>query len=131
MAITTCAEMIAALQGDRSCFCPVCRSDLLVLDRLDKMSPLHVEQRAGCTSCGATWTMKFTLSEINELVSDDTRLSPAHLREKYDGTLGPSDWGEHPDHPMREWQGQVAMNDTRLGYWEWVQHRLQDDATDG
>lgn len=29
-------------------------------------------------------------------------------------------WGEHPDHPVQDWQAEVANDDTRMGYWPWV-----------
>lgn len=42
------------------------------------------------------------------------------------GTDLPMDdpWGEHPDHPVTDWQAEVANNHTRLGYWAWVAARL-------
>ncbi|WP_294131763.1 hypothetical protein [Sphingobium sp.] len=33
-------------------------------------------------------------------------------------------WAEHPDHPVADWQAEVANDDTRLGYWDWVAARL-------
>lgn len=35
-------------------------------------------------------------------------------------------WGKHPDHPVEDWQYEVANGDTRLGYWEWVAARETD-----
>lgn len=29
-------------------------------------------------------------------------------------------WGAHPDWPVDAWNSEVANDDTRLGYWEWV-----------
>jgi hypothetical protein len=38
------------------------------------------------------------------------------LREKYGGT-----WANHPDFPHGDW-GRAAMeNETRQGYWDWVE----------
>jgi hypothetical protein len=34
-------------------------------------------------------------------------------------------WGEHPVHPVSDWQRQVADGETRLGYWEWVMATLE------
>lgn len=34
-------------------------------------------------------------------------------------------WGEHPDYPVQDWQSQVADDDTRLGYWQWVANEKQ------
>jgi hypothetical protein len=33
-------------------------------------------------------------------------------------------WGDHPDHPRVDWQVEVGMGNTQLGYWQWVQHRI-------
>jgi hypothetical protein len=35
-------------------------------------------------------------------------------------------WAEHPDHPVADWQAEVANNDTRLGYRGWVAARSED-----
>lgn len=32
---------------------------------------------------------------------------------------------EHPAHDMDHWRNDVAFQDTILGYWEWVQHKLE------
>lgn len=44
------------------------------------------------------------------------------LKAEYGGT-----WGEHPEAPLCDWRLEVANNDTRLGYWEWVAALLSDD----
>lgn len=36
-------------------------------------------------------------------------------------------WDEDEDYPVADWQDEVANNDTRLGYWEWVHHRKESD----
>jgi hypothetical protein len=30
-------------------------------------------------------------------------------------------WGEDKDFPLADWRYAVANDDTRLGYWEWVE----------
>jgi hypothetical protein len=30
-------------------------------------------------------------------------------------------WGEHPEHALETWRYEVANNDTRMGYWDWVE----------
>ena len=40
-------------------------------------------------------------------------------------------WGNHPDHPTHDWRQEVANNETRLGYWEWVEGKLNDRAKEG
>jgi hypothetical protein len=37
---------------------------------------------------------------------------------------------EHPDWPKTDWQYDVANNDTKLGYWEWVAHNVESASTD-
>ncbi len=37
------------------------------------------------------------------------------------GTSSPLDaWGEDAKYPVSDWQLEVANNNTRLGYWDWV-----------
>jgi hypothetical protein len=36
-------------------------------------------------------------------------------------------WGEDPRVPLCEWQYEVRNGDTRLGYWEFVQARMDED----
>ena len=35
--------------------------------------------------------------------------------------MADSIWDDDPDHPVADWQYEVANNDTRLGYWQWVE----------
>jgi hypothetical protein len=39
-------------------------------------------------------------------------------------------WGNHSRYPHSDWQHEVAENNTRLGYWEWVASLLQQEAAD-
>ena len=34
-------------------------------------------------------------------------------------------WGEHPEHLVCYWQVEVSEYETRLGYWSWVEEKLQ------
>lgn len=34
-------------------------------------------------------------------------------------------WDEDPDHPVEDWQNEVANGDTRLGYAEWVKAKKE------
>lgn len=43
------------------------------------------------------------------------------LRKQY-GT-----WGEHPKYPLADRQYEVANGDTFIGYWEWVEERLDNE----
>jgi len=40
-------------------------------------------------------------------------------------------WGEHPVHSVADWRYEVANNDTRQGYWEWVLARELEMIEDG
>lgn len=43
-------------------------------------------------------------------------------------------WANCPKYPVANWQHEVANDDTRLGYWEWVYHQIDcalDRAIDG
>lgn len=43
--------------------------------------------------------------------------------------LGADYWGEDADFPVGDWQFEVANDDTRLGYWDWVlTHREHAEA---
>lgn len=39
-------------------------------------------------------------------------------------------WESHPAFPVEDWKYEVENNDTRLGYKEWLKHRL-GEKTDG
>jgi hypothetical protein len=45
------------------------------------------------------------------------------LKRNHGGT-----WGEHREYPVAQWQNEVASHDTRLGYWDWVAVRLEQNA---
>ena len=34
-------------------------------------------------------------------------------------------WGSHPTWPTDDWKSEVDNDDTRLGYWEWVVHQIE------
>lgn len=33
---------------------------------------------------------------------------------------------EHPEHTRGDWIGEVAANNTIIGYWEWLLHKLEE-----
>ena len=47
-------------------------------------------------------------------------MNTQQLRDTHGGM-----WGEHPDFPVADWQLQVANDETRAGYWEWVASELE------
>lgn len=32
---------------------------------------------------------------------------------------------EHPDYPKQDWKYEVTNGDTKLGYAEWVEHKIE------
>lgn len=34
-------------------------------------------------------------------------------------------WADDDDHPVSDWKAEVAADETRLGYQDWVEHRLE------
>lgn len=50
---------------------------------------------------------------------DDEEIDIMQLADTHGGY-----WGEHPDHPLLDWRYEVANDDTRRGYWEWVEARI-------
>jgi hypothetical protein len=42
-----------------------------------------------------------------------------------DGLAPGSAWGEHPRYPFDEWKAEAARGDTRVGYLEWLRHRIE------
>ena len=36
-------------------------------------------------------------------------------------------WGEHLGFPLKDWKREVANNDTREGYWNWVNNKVLQD----
>ncbi len=37
-------------------------------------------------------------------------------------------WMDHPGFPSTDWIYEVNNGDTRLGYWEWVNRKLEQNA---
>ena len=61
-----------------------------------------------------------TVIEVNPVSPDDVGLSAEELEQKY----SPQGGGEHPDFPREDWREMIRIEDTLLGYWAWVNHRL-------
>jgi hypothetical protein len=34
-------------------------------------------------------------------------------------------WSQYPGYPKSDWRDEVMHNDTTLGYWEWVEHQIE------
>jgi hypothetical protein len=39
-------------------------------------------------------------------------------------------WDEHADYPVADWRHEVAEDNTRLGYIDWVNHQQEAAADD-
>lgn len=39
-------------------------------------------------------------------------------------------WSDHPEYPPEDWREEIAAGDTRLGYWEWVAHKIVDSGVE-
>jgi len=39
-------------------------------------------------------------------------------------------WGEDARYPRGDWQSEAGNGDTNLGYWEWVEHKMDSAAAD-
>jgi hypothetical protein len=51
-------------------------------------------------------------------------MKTAELRDKFGGY-----WGKHPDYPVEDWTYEVGIGDTRLGYWDWVAAKIEEEPT--
>ena len=39
-------------------------------------------------------------------------------------------WMDNHEYPTEDWQAEVAANDTRLGYLEWIEHQIESNRND-
>lgn len=63
------------------------------------------------------------MSKIDE---EDFRLPAKQLATKYN----PDGLGEHPEFTRWDWVQVVAQRSTLLGYWQWVEYRLDEAFSD-
>lgn len=54
----------------------------------------------------------------------DADLDSSELSLKY------GHWSDHPLFPARDWQAEVEGGQARLGYWDWVVSKLEQQAED-
>jgi hypothetical protein len=59
-----------------------------------------------------------------ELAIADHQLTADQLFQKY---ATKRDNGEHPQYLRRDWRHDVAEDNTLLGYWQWVEHQIEQD----
>jgi hypothetical protein len=74
-----------------------------------------------CTSDGEI--LEANQTAINDLKATSDALYEA--KKRADRGLGV--WGELLGYPVSDWQDEVAVDDTRLGYREWVELQLEAD----
>lgn len=36
-------------------------------------------------------------------------------------------WDEYPEYPVEDWHFEVANGDTRRGYWDWVEAKIDEE----
>lgn len=71
-----------------------------------------------------------------ELLDDASPATQCPLAQVLSDQYAQGDnWGAHPKFPREDWQYEVGQDDTLLGYWEWVAHKLSeaedtDDSTE-
>jgi hypothetical protein len=65
--------------------------------------------------------------DVSRDPTNDRALDAEQLRARYDTLAKNGAWGEHPNHPMKEWQTEVHRKHTRDGYWDWVVLKLAAD----
>ncbi len=68
------------------------------------------------------------MAHPDHLARADRLLAPEELRQKY---YNPDDRsggeGEHPMYTKWDWTQKVAQGSTLLGYWEWVEEKLEEE----
>jgi len=66
--------------------------------------------------------------EWDAAARDDAGSPQASKKAQIDPEQHGGIWGEHPNHPVSDWQYEVANGDTRLGYWGWAEHQAEMGA---
>jgi hypothetical protein len=52
----------------------------------------------------------------------ESLMSPEEIADLYGGN-----WSQHPRFPVSDWQYEVTNDTTRLGYWDWVVAKIEED----
>ena len=60
---------------------------------------------------------------MDESIHHETKKEP-------EPALPMSVWDEADDFPLCDWQTEVANDDTRLGYWDWVRAQRENQEDD-
>lgn len=60
---------------------------------------------------------------IAQILQEEDDPSPADILAEANGGM----WGEHPKFLVADWQHEVENDYTRVGYWEWVANKVDQD----
>lgn len=78
---------------------------------------------------GTVYTAEFVNAltgwiQAADVITNVKRLADASaLADKHGGV-----WREHPDHRVEDWKYEVANDDTRRSYWDWVLAKLESTS---
>jgi len=82
--------------------------------------------------CGSARLGK-TTAQLEAEAIEEVELLSKNYEMKIKAMNPPSHWDEDEKYPVKDWQYEVANDDTRIGYLEWVEHakeQLDDLALD-
>jgi len=84
----------------------------------------HAEVEAEC----GEEALRKAIMEIraSDFVSDDNKewwVDDSDEQPRLISEPGPSHWDEQPGHPVEDWRSEIANDDTRLGYLDWIAAR--------
>ena len=97
---------------------------------LEKAGELIVQRfvrEHGLTTGTSSKVIDFSITMHAEEISE-LGMSADRLRERYDALAEDGQWGHHPEHDFRDWQEEVATDECRSGYWEWVVSKIEQQA---
>jgi hypothetical protein len=64
-------------------------------------------------------------------VLTESRIDPdTELNRKREPDREFDPWGQHPKYPRSDWADEVRSDGTWIGYWDWVESQLEDEAQD-
>jgi len=75
-----------------------------------------------CTGCS------ISIPDVPEDADKDALLCDSCLKLKeVNDARRDNLWGEYEEYPVSDWQEEVANDDTRRGYWSWVEAKVESD----
>lgn len=95
-------------------------------------APCGFVNHYSCTACGTSWTSQWSCMCNDRCPNCDREIEP-HKSESPLQVISDQHgghWGEDPRYPVSDWKYEVANDDTRSGYWEWVAARMSSDSSD-